>query len=264
MPASKRTIHFDVCFKGETYQCSLRSRSAQWNKIDMLWPESHSGYLPEYQFAEDQVVQDQVRAHIRGPWSSNFYPITWKEERPSGEAGIAVVLESPHEDEYDSVSRAPLAPLNNINSRCKFLRRIGDILNHVAAKGITIPEGDVVLCNPVPYQASLARLYKVREPYPIDQITKEVWRAIYCIQAIRTDFRVRLAIHYRPTLIINACTSRFQKRVQRTLRALVARGYLNATLVRVPHPVTWDYPQKTLSKISLDGTIRQRRMTLGA
>jgi hypothetical protein len=171
---SKRMIDFDVCFKGETHHCSLKSKSVAWDKINMDWSTPHSGSLPGYQFAEDQAVQDQVRAHIRSPWSSDFYPITWKEEPPSGEVGIAVVLESPHEDEYDLVSRAPLAPLNNIASRCKFLRRIGDILNHIAAKGIAIPEGDVVLCNPVPYQASLARLYKVRQPYPINQITKEV------------------------------------------------------------------------------------------
>lgn len=226
----------------------------------MEWPEPNSGRLPAYQFAEDQVVQDQVRAYIRGPWRSDSYPITWKEEPPSGQVGIAVILESPHESEYDPVSYAPLAPLNNLDSRCKFLRRIGDILNRIAELGVTIPQGDVVLCNPVPYQASLARLYRVRRPYPLEQITQEVWRNIYSIHAVRTDFRVRLACHYRPALIINACTSRLQNRVHSTLKALVSGGYLNADLARAFHPAAWNRRQATIDSISVDGPIRQHRI----
>lgn len=259
MPVPERKIDFDVRFKGETYHCSLKSKSAEWDEISVSWSATHSGRLPEYQFAEDQVMQDQVRAHIRGPWSSGVYPITWKEEPPSGEVGIAVILESPHEREYDPVSRAPLAPLNNVDSRCKFLRRIGEILDHVAADGVAIPEGDVVLCNPVPYQASLARLYSEPQPYPLDQVTKGVWRSIYRIHAVRADFRARLAICYRPALVINACTSRVQDRVHATLKALVSRGYLSAKLVRVFHPAKWDYRQTTLGSIRIDDPIRQRR-----
>lgn len=233
-------VTFDVEFDGQHYPNNIiRSSSWEWQNLAQF-PVGATKRpvpirLPDSQFSADQVMPDQVRATWNGP----KMPMSWNESRAAGTAGTVVILESPHIDEYDPNTRRPIAPLNNQSARANFQSLLGKVLGKIAAKGVTIPHGNIVLCNPVPYQASLARLYRAPRVLPWPQIRNRVWRTLFNIPALEACFCARLVTTYRPQMVINACTSSLKPRVRRTVEGYIASSQLTARYAEVYHPSDW-------------------------
>lgn len=156
--------------------------------------------VPTDHFLWSRRVNDEVVLTRRG---RDFIetPETWAEEVPIPNCAV-VVLESPHRCEYAVVGGqfSPVGPLRNVQSRNRFLAHIQPLL---AARGLLQNCGGVILCNPVPYQASMDRLMEPDTPLQ-DAIRNAVWKALFNA-GFCTDFVRRLTL-YNPAVIINACT----------------------------------------------------------
>lgn len=123
---------------------------------------------------------------------------------------IVIVLESPHEDEYECNVGQPIAPAQG-STGCNIQRWLDEVLRSCSALHHELREGTrVLLSNPVQFQASLASIIDCsRKDKDGDMVWKKVrdavWKALWCVQPIRDEFRNRLEI-YRPDFVINACT----------------------------------------------------------
>ena len=123
---------------------------------------------------------------------------------------IVTVLESPHEDEYGCNIGQPIAPAQG-STGSNIQRWLDAILCSCSALHHELREGTrVLLSNPVQLQASLASVIdgsrKDKEGnMDWQKVRDAVWKALWCVQPIRDDFRNRLEV-YRPDFVINACT----------------------------------------------------------
>lgn len=126
---------------------------------------------------------------------------------------LVLLVESPHKSEYDRRHR-PRQPLNNKRTR----QRIEDYLPDVILQaqrdlGRNFDGCNVVLSNPVRFQASLHRLMDKRElrkqPKGCGGLQRDVrdetWLALFGTQEIKGDFKSRIAL-YEPALILLAPT----------------------------------------------------------
>jgi hypothetical protein len=103
--------------------------------------------------------------------------------------GILLLLESPHyyEYDYDTINgmMIPLEPLTGQRWRLRYLSQVlAAVSDHWVLPDLT--DVDVTLCNPVQWQASLARLLKKVKGRPKlrtkirDRIWLELWRLAGC------------------------------------------------------------------------------------
>lgn len=214
------------------------SKHWQWGHlIDPSHVSEGTITIPGSQFHDDKRVKDICRA----VWQDGQVVDTQWRHR-TGRGGIVVILESPHKDEYTKdESFEPLIPLNGTRSVQRFFLHLGEILGAIARQGVTIPNGDVVLCNPVQWQTSLHRLTQTH--FLVSEIRDVVWSRIYAIGAVQAFFEARLK-SYQPRLIINACTGSLdhpgpKQAVQQTLTRLWEKGDLEAALAATHHPSVW-------------------------
>lgn len=126
---------------------------------------------------------------------------------------LVLLVESPHRSEYDR-SHRPRQPLNNGRTRRRIETDLpGVILQAQRDLGRNFDGCDVVLSNPVRFQASLHRLMDKRELRKRPKgrrglqrdVRDETWLALFGTPEIRDDFRSRIA-SYEPALIILAPT----------------------------------------------------------
>ena len=115
---------------------------------------------------------------------------------------IVLILESPHKKEYQSGN--PIAPTQgSTGTRIK-----NSVLSIIHAHGnLELPVGDydLIICNPVQFQASLYAIHNTSLTNPAaSQLRNKAWHAIYAQE--KNNFFARLT-SYSPTVIINACTA---------------------------------------------------------
>jgi hypothetical protein len=123
---------------------------------------------------------------------------------------IVLVVESPHSHEYDE-NFVPIAPAQGSTGDNIHKHIIGIIDRH---NRLNLPDGDydLIICNPVQFQASLFHLHKIplrSKEFDVTAVRNKVWRAIYNLD--KNTFYQRLTT-YAPAAIINACTSNLRKR----------------------------------------------------
>jgi hypothetical protein len=209
----------------------------QWGElIDATYRDGNGITIPGDQFCDDRRVKDACRAVWQGG------QIVDREARPYINAGgTVVILESSHKDEYTKDGTfEPLIPLNGTRSTQRFFQYLGAIFGAIERQGGTVPEGDVILCNPIQWQTSLHRITKAN--FLVSEIRDEVWSKVWSIGAVQAHFEARLK-SYRPGLIINACTGHIEhglkKTVQQTLDRLLAGGVLRCDCAATHHPSVW-------------------------
>ncbi|MDY7226985.1 hypothetical protein [Hyalangium rubrum] len=144
---------------------------------------------------------------------------------------VVVVLESPHKNEY--ALRQPL-----VRSRDRLMRNVTLLC------GFYLPQkqADVIVCNPIQWQASLAEYYKfIQGEEPRDllkSVRKDVWEHLWNHHEddrypAREGFMTRVR-NYRPLLVINACTAELHHHVQDELAQLPGVPVVDAL-----HPSCW-------------------------
>lgn len=187
--------------------------------------------IPADQFSWRNRIPDEIALEFQ---DGKFVPARRRYAGSAPRPGCwVVVLESPHRDEY-SAAFSPLGPLQKRESRRRFYRYIRSLCREVG--GLTTGV-EIVLCNPVPYQASLARMMD-EDAGMQSAIRNTVWRSLFR-QGFRQEFESRLQA-YQPDVVINACTYALRKEVGTALKQHLRqtrRKYRLFTCNR--HPCIW-------------------------
>jgi hypothetical protein len=132
-----------------------------------------------------------------------FNALDRKISSPLLEPKIAVLLESPHEQEYDADFN-PLGPARGPTGASFHRYFTSHVLPMLFRAGLTLdhrPGGyHIFLVNPVPYQASLRHLLNEGSEPLKNAVWKKLWT--HC----KDNFMDRLG-EYAPKIILNGCTA---------------------------------------------------------
>lgn len=160
-------------------------------------------------------------------------------DRPTTEATrptIVIVIESPHYYEY-SAAFAPIAPAQNTTGRL-IKRHIQDLINRHAGLGLPPGEYDLIISNPVQFQASLNHFHGVPLGNSAAKAIRDLcWRAIYPHE--QEGFHSRLT-DYDPEAIIVASTAGVMGEVKsEILRWAQDQGSSARIFKAASHPCWW-------------------------
>lgn len=166
---------------------------------------------------------------------------------------IVLIIESPHKDEYDN-KFAPIAPAQGATGE-KIEKYIVDLLrNH---KQVRLSDGlyNILIVNPVQFQASLFNLHKVSlssKNSAVSAIRDKVWLSIFSKE--KDNFVDRL-ISYKPSLLINACTAKLKSIVDTEIKYLLRNKQLNCGgyFIADKHPSVWSSKTKLTKAKMLPG-----------
>ena len=93
-----------------------------------------------------------------------------------------------------------------------------------------------MLCNPVPFQASLARV--LTSTTLNEKIRDMVWGELYSIDIVHDYFVSRLCA-YSPSLVLSCCTKTVGGHILESLNYLRRVGQISCELATAFHPVAW-------------------------
>ena len=145
---------------------------------------------------------------------------------------VVVLLESPHRDEYGGKGTAmnqPIAPAMG-----KTGQRMDEYLGALF-RAIGAPVCEVVISNPIQFQASLYVVHKNKIGSSRKRhLTNTVWEALWNVKQIRSDFLRRIR-SYRPCLVVNACTRCLSGTIDKFLRHALPSDRCWKTT----HPFSW-------------------------
>ncbi|ATB28290.1 hypothetical protein MEBOL_001736 [Melittangium boletus DSM 14713] len=205
-----------------------------------LHPSLYQGehlYVPDDQFCDAAIVPDVTLQYDGRTFVST--------EHPPDRRGIVLLLESPHRDEYEHQTRRqgrigtfrPREPLWGKRANLSFLPDLlACIQNMRRAVVPALTEVPLTLCNPVPLQTSLHRLYASRRDGLKAHIRTVVWKQLFGLRVIEQNFGIRLR-RYRPLLILDGCTKPLSDQLMQTFTNL---GLTRHKIVKVRHPSYWD------------------------
>lgn len=182
-------------------------------------------------FSSADRVQDELRGWL-------YYTKDWifvginQIKKPKIFKRLALVLESPHKDEYD-INNNPLRPANGrtgikINQKLATRKNLTSLLNK---KQIY----EVFLMNPVQFQASC---YSILSNKCTRNNTEQVFRVLFNRTKgnQRQDFIDRLK-QYAPDIIFNCCTNKLKEIVRNAIQEYKNKS--NITICEDKHPSTW-------------------------
>ena len=181
---------------------------------------------------------------------------------------IALLVESPHKDEFDEIFN-PISPLNG-NSGKKFAKgiiaRLGQWFNN-ANINTGVYNFEIKIINPIQYQTSLYHFLNDKIEYntygnfgynAIDHaLRNDVWRFLFERCNLKSNFIDRVK-DYSPNYIINCCTGtscynhfnankqiRKMRSGTKNLKALTRESLRscnlisNVTYLESCHPISW-------------------------
>jgi len=152
--------------------------------------------------------------------------------------GIVLLGESPHREEFDG-ARTPIGPMRDRNTRRNLCGHLSSVIGRAQnILGINLSDVDVVIANPVQFQASLAHFMRDRDICLQTWLRNAVWKGLFADSAIRGDFRRRISA-YNPALVIVATTYDLRKPLRDELRNL---SLVDRAVVVSHHPCVWNSP----------------------
>jgi len=197
----------------------------------------------EYEINVMASSMNPVPDEITGKWKERDVEFSecprrlppWTTNAPQ-QRGILLLVESPHKDEFDGCHN-PIAPLQSFETRKKLRTHLKSVIEK-ALEVLTIDQtnlegSDIVVANPVQFQASLAQFMVL--PKVMESLRNNVWRSFFADPAIKEDFRRRIRM-YNPALIIVATTSKLRGALLNEIRELNLAGHC-AVVSR--HPCVW-------------------------
>lgn len=201
------------------------------------------------------IVETHSGAHqLNSHHTREFELSSYSDRTPQNtHRNIVVLLESPHKDEYTVTSDTllPIAPAHGTTGRniaCHLCGYFDVRLNGVPDNYMNLHARDshVVICNPIQFQASLhAGGLKLTAKSKV-----KVWERLWNVPGVQNDFLQRL-IHYRPHVIINACTKtgRSDGGCKKLVRTFLheRRDVLPSPchVYEAPHPSSHHFAQRT-------------------
>ena len=159
---------------------------------------------------------------------------------------IAVLLESPHKDEYsDKMSpRGPARGATGTNFQTYF---VSHVLPMLVAAGLRLEETlvyRIYMVNPVPYQASLGRLLD-KPPKHLNDLKSKVWENLWNADC-QEGFVDRMKV-YKPRIILNGCTADVKQEVTNTVNSHRSSFELEQHF-NIAHPSNWQKNLKPFGK----------------
>jgi hypothetical protein len=161
---------------------------------------------------------------------------------------VVVVLESPHDDEYDYANGqfSPKEPLMDEGSqkrlRCHLVRLA---LAAAREKNVALSDDvDIVLCNPIQFQTSLHRLIRPEQNGNKGDLRQGIrnatWKGLWNYKngssyPFRNEFKKRLR-EFAPCLVINASTCVLRSHLRTFFEGMPALNVVEVT----NHPSRWD------------------------
>ncbi|WP_408891559.1 hypothetical protein ACJ2CR_19050 [Myxococcus faecalis] len=147
---------------------------------------------------------------------------------------IAVLLESPHQNEYDT-NFNPLGPARGPTGEAFHRYFTSHVLPVLLRAGLTLDDDTdglhVLMINPVPYQASLRHLLtKHNEP-----LKNAVWTKLW--EHCKPNFMDRLR-QYAPKIILNGCTADLKAMVAAAVKGH-EKQHGTVQHYNVAHPSQW-------------------------
>ena len=199
--------------------------------------EQHDNYvLVKNFFEEGNIVHDVIRYRIcaegcyvhpddgRYHICNNRYIIPCSDVPVSQlqRGNIVLLLESPHEEEYEYIDGGigtPKKPAcgstgDNID-KC-----LGNVLSRIEDQQLIVPSRHVIISNPIQFQTSLHAIHRQELQGKWASLRDYVWRTLWAEPHIQRSFLKRLK-KYKPCLIINACTGAFVRHNRNDPKGLV-------------------------------------------
>jgi len=179
-------------------------------------------------FSESTRVKDCIRRLHIDPYLNKSDILLPSSNHPV-ENSTVLILESPHKDEYTDDFQQ-LTPANGISGV-----RIYNFRKRIFPDEL----GEIIICNPVQWQASLYALHnKSMYNYTFKKLKNDVWSFLW--NESKIEFIDRLK-KYNPQIIINSCTSSLKKKVQDEIN----KYFQEKQLYKTYHPARWS---KTITK----------------
>lgn len=210
-----------------------------WNNTEYTKIISEAEYNSlEVQFCSNEYVPDSIRGELfykSNKWNYKHYEKRIETLNLKGYKKIAIILESPHKDEYNSKDE-PLFPAQG-RTGCqikKYLLNRGFISSLKKDKKYA-----VLLINPIQFQASCYKYLKRNNLKVKRSVTDKVFRFLFGKRGInlREDFIKRLK-EYQPDIIVNCSTSGVKEVVG---TAIKETGIMNIENVKSDkHPSVWN------------------------
>lgn len=150
---------------------------------------------------------------------------------------IIIILESPHQYEYNDKFEPKAPAQGKTGEGIEFYIEL--IIYHlIKREGITLDDDkyNVIICNPVQYQASLYHLHNNSIEGKYKTLRNNVWKKLFDDET-KKDFIDRVK-SYKPKLIINACTSDLKDCVQEELYKEFSQSS-DVEMIKSYHPSSW-------------------------
>ena len=235
-----------LSYNKKTYTIKTKNISVKVTARIHLWPK----------------VKDQIRGYYE-KGTNGFIPIQYNKKDKYEK--IALIVESPHKDEFDN-NFNPLCPLNGSAGK-RFANNICNKLDTWFSniKNIKV---EVMIINPVQYQTSLYHFLNGKISYnnikqsinytKIDKdIRNETWRFLFNNCSLSNDFITRINT-YSPDCIDNCCTGKvnsrtfvnptsivIKKKNIKSLKICVRNSIINSNkltstqYIEDTHPILW-------------------------
>ncbi|WP_119156862.1 hypothetical protein [Caldimonas tepidiphila] len=162
---------------------------------------------------------------------------------PVGSLGlpkIVLVIESPARTEYDNHFN-PIAPAQG-DTGDRIEEWFEELLTAHDALGLRPGEYELVICNPIQFQASMIWIHgeSSRSNQAARRLLIKAWTAMYRDRGEGVQFLQRLE-QYEPAAVMLACSTPMQSTVMRDVRALAKRkGWRDRVVKCSAHPSCWN------------------------
>lgn len=188
---------------------------------------SINGTTPVY-FQQQKRVQDEVRGYLIYNYPNWSFVGCYQLLSKNNVKRVALILESPHKDEYDSNDN-PLRPANGltgtkINNGLQKRAFVNALNNNCVY--------EVYIINAIQYQTSC---YSIFGKSWSRGNRNQVFRALFDQNKgnLEQDFINRIT-KYNPDIIVNACTSNLKSVVDTALNT-----FTNCNQYKDKHPSSW-------------------------
>lgn len=225
-------------FHGNNFRIKLKAyQSPTTNKTwfqEIKKPNGEYNFelVPEF-LGNDKRVKDVCRfSATRKGNSVNVNKLDDHQIKEKKHKRIVLLLESPHKDEYDADFN-PIRPANGATGD-ELSKHFESVLHKLMDIGLSFEENevyDVILMNPVPFQASLAYIF---DGVLHSNIRNQMWKELFNI--LQQDFEKRLR-EYDADIVLNFCTYQAKKRLQQFLNSIFSGSKIQ--FFKGTHPSSW-------------------------
>lgn len=170
----------------------------------------------------------------------NDQNLSFRNELPT----ILLVLESPHDKEYNNETFDPIAPAQQDTGK-NISEKLNEIINNnKKLLKLEKEEYRILIINPVPFQTSLFHIHKQPLEGVYTILRNNVWKALWKNDnTYKMKFK-KIINEINPDIIINACTSTLSKLVK---LELLEADYVKYGKFKICHPSSWKRNKNNLT-----------------